>query len=643
MKISQLLVLSLIILQPVYCQLIRPNYIYEQIIYGIKKYYNNECILLIYATPSSEIIQDVDQGTRLKDLQEYFSKLKIRTLMMDIETFVLGVNESIYHIRRPLFVFLNDFSDIRTQFTTMIAPWTDMAYPQWLIFFRDQTTIEYFFSHIYIPFDCEFMISKSYTYSKNREIITEIYQIDRGKELREQTFAIWSARTGIEFPKLTLYQRRNNLHGHRLKVISIEDPPSSKIIRNERNKVIGLAGFFGGVIELLQESMNCTVIYQAADEWGQLLDNGTWTGAIGSLINGNSDILAAELLMTQQRLDFIKFTTPLYSTKCRTYIKRPQNSVLWDKFIMPFTAGIWITLGIIQISTTSSLLIIKYVSSKIHKDIEDTDRSQSYHVFFDVLGTLCGQGMDMSLLNSIRMVHFAIHLTGVVVMAAYSAALISSLAIVVYEKPFDSIEGLLRDGTYRFGMAQSAYGFFQNATDKVMVRFLNEVLSKEDALPLNYLVGLSQVCKENKYALMALDTAVFELEPSLSCEVIPLNTIAEVSISLALRPRNPFREIINNNILMMRNSGILRKLLDSIWKYPGDEEKRLWAVVEITDIYSLIAVVTTSSVLSIIMMCGERAVKIIKRMKRRKRKLASKRALKKFRKIELHFHNNFLE
>lgn len=36
---------------------------------------------------------------------------------------------------------------------------------------------------------------------------------------------------------------------------------------------------------------------------------------IGSLINNETDIVAAELMMTAGRLDAIKFTTPLYSTK----------------------------------------------------------------------------------------------------------------------------------------------------------------------------------------------------------------------------------------------------------------------------------------------------------------------------------------
>lgn len=71
--------------------------------------------------------------------------------------------------------------------------------------------------------------------------------------------------------------------------------------------------------------------------------------------------------------------------------------------------------------------------------------------------------MELSTINPIRIVQFSIHLTGVVVLAAYSAALISSLAVKIFVMPFTTMEGLLKDRTYRFGVVgESAdFTFFQ--------------------------------------------------------------------------------------------------------------------------------------------------------------------------------------
>lgn len=71
--------------------------------------------------------------------------------------------------------------------------------------------------------------------------------------------------------------------------------------------------------------------------------------------------------------------------------------------------------------------------------------------------------MEPSPLDPTRLVHLNVHLTGVVVLAAYSAALISFLAIKTFVMPFTTMEGLLKDGTYRFAVVGDSadYSFFQ--------------------------------------------------------------------------------------------------------------------------------------------------------------------------------------
>lgn len=96
-----------------------------------------------------------------------------------------------------------------------------MAYPTWLIFFRNETRLADFFFEIYIPFDCEFMVARSSANETDEEIITEVYQVDRGKELRSMQFGVWSARTGLKGPKRGLFLRRNNLFGQNIRVTSV--------------------------------------------------------------------------------------------------------------------------------------------------------------------------------------------------------------------------------------------------------------------------------------------------------------------------------------------------------------------------------------------------------------------------------------
>lgn len=96
-----------------------------------------------------------------------------------------------------------------------------MAYPTWIIFFRENTTIDSFFRNIYIPFDCIFLVvEKSST--DDEATLTEIYQIDKERELRISVFGYWNLQFGVTTPKLGLYQRRGDLFGQNLRVSSIE-------------------------------------------------------------------------------------------------------------------------------------------------------------------------------------------------------------------------------------------------------------------------------------------------------------------------------------------------------------------------------------------------------------------------------------
>lgn len=94
-----------------------------------------------------------------------------------------------------------------------------MAYPTWLVFFNNETKFTDFFFKIYVPFDCKFMVAQSS--ANGREIITEVYQVDRGKELRSMQFGVWDVKNGLKGPTHGLFLRRNNLFGQNIRITSV--------------------------------------------------------------------------------------------------------------------------------------------------------------------------------------------------------------------------------------------------------------------------------------------------------------------------------------------------------------------------------------------------------------------------------------
>lgn len=55
--------------------------------------------------------------------------------------------------------------------------------------------------------------------------------------------------------------------------------------------------------------------YKEADTWGVQLLNGSWTGSIRMLIEDEVDLVATEMMMSSDRLEVLKFTTPIYTSK----------------------------------------------------------------------------------------------------------------------------------------------------------------------------------------------------------------------------------------------------------------------------------------------------------------------------------------
>lgn len=68
--------------------------------------------------------------------------------------------------------------------------------------------------------------------------------------------------------------------------------------------------------------------------------------------------------------------------------------------------------------------------------------------------------MKPSRVDSQRMIHFITHSAAVVILASYSAALISFLTVETVNLPFTTIDGLVRDNTYKLGVQSGSSDLF---------------------------------------------------------------------------------------------------------------------------------------------------------------------------------------
>lgn len=75
-------------------------------------------------------------------------------------------------------------------------------------------------------------------------------------------------------------------------------------------------------------------------------------------------------------------------------------------------------------------------------------------------------GIKPSRSNAQRMIHLTAHLTAVIILASYSAALISFLTVESVDMPFTTLQGLIDDNTYKIGV-------LTGSADYVLIKVIN--------------------------------------------------------------------------------------------------------------------------------------------------------------------------
>ena len=87
----------------------------------------------------------------------------------------------------------------------------------WLLFIGNGS-ISDFFAQIYVPFNCEFLVTWP---GKNDNLhIDEVYRVAKGKPLNDLPYGRWNPGTGLVSDKYNLLKRRVNMEGVVLKAIT---------------------------------------------------------------------------------------------------------------------------------------------------------------------------------------------------------------------------------------------------------------------------------------------------------------------------------------------------------------------------------------------------------------------------------------
>ncbi|KAJ9579001.1 hypothetical protein L9F63_024889 [Diploptera punctata] len=281
------------------------------------------------------------------------------------------------------------------------------------------------------------------------------------------------------------------------------------------------------------------------------LANGSWNGLLGLIQRKEAELTSEALTMSPSRTELVDFIAPIKFDKQYLITKRSDVFELnWNSFLLPFSSGIWLAVISIMLVLGITLWVTYKITYKWVGKSEAANPYAFHDVLFYIFGSFCQQGHDKTPDSmSGRVVYLVSYLTAVVLLAGYSAALISYLTLRKPVIPFTTFEGLLKDNSYKFGVTpfSSAYSYFEVTKDPLLKKLYRKFLRYPIELPPTTKDGLHRVCKDYKFTYLSSLDDVDETRKKLSCHLVPVNrAYIPGSRAMAVAKNSPYLGIFSH-------------------------------------------------------------------------------------------------
>lgn len=189
--------------------------------------------------------------------------------------------------------------------------------------------------------------------------------------------------TAPRFGRPLFFDKTLDLLGEQLQAVVIEHTPA--IIRNNGSEYTGLEA---EILRAISEAMNFTYeLFEPTDaetiKWGKLQANGSMSGLLGAMVEGNTDFALGDLHYTQYHLELLDLSIPYY-TECLTFITPEfvtDNS--WKTLILPFSPDMWTGVGISLLCVGMVFFIFSKLYSYAIKDAGKDHRTMEVAVIPD--------------------------------------------------------------------------------------------------------------------------------------------------------------------------------------------------------------------------------------------------------------------
>ncbi|KAH8335560.1 hypothetical protein KR074_005992 [Drosophila pseudoananassae] len=322
--------------------------------------------------------------------------------------------------------------------------------------------------------------------------------------------------------------------------------------------------------QLITEMFNFRLEMIFTDKWGEMLQDGSWSGVMGHVTSGAADFAVCPMRFVLDRVDYVHYSPVLHTQPIHFLFRHPRRNHIRNIFFEPLSNQVWWC--VLVLVTASTFLLLLHVRQEIRVRRSSPVEQRMAFAWFTMLETYLQQGPapEVFWLTSTRVLILASGVFSFILMQFYGAFIVGSL---LSDSP-RSIVNLqaLYDSNLDIGMENITYNYalFSNTTNQLV----KDVYAKKICRAGEHnILGLEQGAKRVMQGRFAFHTALdrlyrllidLRMEETEFCELQEIMFNPPYVAGSVTVKGSPWREHLARAVLHLQATGLMQ-YIDRRW------------------------------------------------------------------------------
>ncbi|XP_070073610.1 glutamate [NMDA] receptor subunit 1 isoform X2 [Drosophila takahashii] len=297
------------------------------------------------------------------------------------------------------------------------------------------------------------------------------------------------------------------------------------------------------------------------DKWGDLLENGSWSGVMGQVTSRAADFAVCPVRLLPDRQPYVQYSAVLHIQDIHFLFRHPRRSHIRNIFFEPLSTQVWWC--VLVLVSASTLLLLIHVRQE--RRLSHLDNRLSF-VWFTMLETYLQQGpaTEIFRLFSTRLLISFSCAFSFVLMQFYGAFIVGSL-LSESSRSIVSLKALY-DSNMALGMENISYNFpiFTDTRNQLVRDVYEKKICKSGEHNVLTLQQGAERIIQGRFAFhSAIDRMYRQLldlkmDEGEFCDLQKIIFNPPYDAASVMPKGSPWREHLAHALLVLRTSGLMQ-------------------------------------------------------------------------------------